>query len=92
MPNEEAEILATRALAWLAADPDLMAGFFGSTGLGPQDVAAAVTQPEGLAAIMDYIFSDDHLVLRAAEHLGVSPEKLIHARAQLPGGDLPHWT
>ena len=88
----DAELLAVRALEWLSTSPDMMVRFLAATGLAPEDVAGMADGPEGLAAVLDFILSEDDLVLGLAEALKIPPEHVVAARTQLPGGDLPHWT
>ncbi|MEM1264627.1 MAG: DUF3572 domain-containing protein [Pseudomonadota bacterium] len=92
MENPEAETVATSALAWLAEEPDRIGAFLGTTGLDPADVVAAARTPEFLGAVLDFVLSDDALVLAFASAVKVAPERVGRARAALPGGDDPHWT
>lgn len=92
MRAEEAETVALQALAWLAAEDDLLQVFLGSAGLGAGDLKARASDPEVLAAVLDFLVMDDTWVKAFAESLGRSPEDAMRARAALPGGALPHWT
>ena len=92
MNTEAAELIASQALAWLSSDSDRIGVFLGATGLSVGDLAERVVTSEGLAAVMDFILSDDEMVLNVAEHLQLKPEDILSVRQALPGGDLPHWT
>ncbi|MBK5928783.1 DUF3572 domain-containing protein [Rhodobaculum claviforme] len=90
--REIAETVALRALAWLMGPADLAETFLGASGLSPQDLRLRATEPETLAAVLDFVLMDDQWVLAFAAAEGVAPDRVARARAALPGGDLPHWT
>ncbi len=87
-----AETLALRALEWLIAQEDLWSEFLGSTGMDEADVQERATDPEFLAALLDFILINDDWVRRFCEASGYAASDPMLARAALPGGDLPHWT
>ncbi len=90
--QETAEILALRALAWLAAQEDLVNGFLAATGLSVSDLTQAAARPEMLAAVLDYLLEDESCLLAFCADQGLDPEAPMAARVFLPGGDVPHWT
>ncbi len=90
--REEAEMVALRALNWVLGPSELAEVFLGASGLAPQDLARRASEPEVLAAVLDFVLMDDAWVLALAQAEGLAPEQVIRARAALPGGELPHWT
>lgn len=92
MNKEFSETLALQALAWVAADEDVLGGFLGQTGLDINDLRTRAAEPDFLGAVLDYILSADQMVLGLATALNIAPETVVSARAALPGGDSPHWT
>lgn len=90
--TEQSETLAIRALAWLAAQDDLMSVFMGSTGLSTDDLKARAADPEFLASVLDFLMIDDQWVIRFCDGEGLPYDEPMRARQGLPGGDLPHWT
>ena len=60
--------------------------FLSLTGMGPQDLRAALGQPEMLAAVVAHLRSDESLLLVFSAEAGVAPEQLIAAE-RLLGGD-----
>lgn len=92
MTPDKAETFALNALAWLAADEELLGGFMGLTGLAFDDVRNRAGDAEFLGAVLDYILSDDSLVLALADAVQVAPEQVAAARISLPGGAQFHWT
>lgn len=90
--QESAHTLALQALAFVVSDPETAGGFLAQGGLSPDELAARAGDPDLLAAVMDFLLSEDRLVLDFAAAAGVPPEAVLSARAVLPGGDAPHWT
>ena len=62
-----AETLGLKALAWLAARPDALARFFSASGLGAADLRARASEPDVLAAVVDYLLSHDELAMGFCE-------------------------
>jgi hypothetical protein len=88
----EAEVLAVRVLAWLAADTGRIGRFLALSGAGPAELRARAAEPEFLGFVLDYLLADEAALLAFAAAEGVRPELAMRARAALPGGDLPDWT
>lgn len=92
MQREAAETLALRALAWLAADDDLLGRFLGASGAAPGDLAASASDPRFLGSVLDFVLTDDVLVMTFCDAAGYPYPAPMQARAALPGGEVPHWT
>ena len=90
--QESAEVLALQALAWLAGNEDLLPTFLGSTGASEADVRAGASDPEFLGAVLDFLMMDDAWVVQFCDTHGIAYERIMPARAALPGGDQVHWT
>ncbi|MDH2325296.1 DUF3572 domain-containing protein [Cereibacter sp. SYSU M97828] len=90
--REQAEKIAIGALAWLAAQPDLLPEFLASTGASADNLRHAALQPEFLGAVLDFILAEDARVVAYCDEAGIRYPEPMRARAVLPGGDLPHWT
>jgi hypothetical protein len=90
--QEHADAMALQGLAWLLQDPALRAAFLDDSGLTPGDLKNALTSRSFLAAVMDFLLADEARVLAFCAAQGLSADAPLRARAQLPGGDLPHWT
>ncbi len=90
--QEAAETLALDVLAWLAADADLSGIFMGSSGLSQDDLRTRAGEPELLAAVLDFVLMDDAWVMAYCDGRGVPYDRLMQARAALPGGEQVHWT
>jgi hypothetical protein len=92
VPEEAAVVIALRALGWLALDADRLGQFLAASGAGAGDLRARAADPEFLAAILDYLMSEEAWVLDFCTTEGLPPDTPHRARAALPGGDVPHWT
>ena len=83
--RQHAEALAIAALTFLAAEPERLGGFLAVTGIGPESIRTAASEPHFLAGVLDHIASDEPLLLAVAEHIGVKPEAVMRAHAALSG-------
>jgi 2-hydroxychromene-2-carboxylate isomerase len=92
MMPQMAEALGALALGWIARDRELLDAFMGAAGLSPDELRARAGDPEFLGFVLDFVLEDDERVTAVAAEAGLAPEKLLAARAALPGGDAPHWT
>ena len=62
-PVLEAESLAIKALAFLASDPERLGRFLAITGLGPETIRKAASNPGFLVAVLDYLANDETLLV-----------------------------
>ncbi len=92
MKNEQAYLIATQSLIWLAQDSELVGAFLGATGADVSDFRAKARDPEFLGFVLDFVLSADEHVLAFAASQDLQPEMVGAARAALPGGQLPNWT
>lgn len=90
--QETAESLALGALSWMISQTDIIERFLGESGLSPGDLAIAATEPEFLAAVVDFILTQDDWVIAASAALDLSATRFVELRAALPGGAVPDWT
>ena len=85
MHASDAEILALKALTFLAQSPDDLERFVALSGIAPTDLRARADDPEILAAILDYLLADDQRITGFCESLGLAPKDVHAARRALPG-------
>jgi hypothetical protein len=90
--QETAETEALTMLTWLAGQEELFAAFLASTGASVADVAAKAGQPAFLAAVVDFLLTEDAHIIGWALSTGRKPESALRIRAGLPGGDHWNWT
>ena len=90
--RESAETLALQALGWLAANDDLLPVFLGSTGASEDDLRARTGDPAFLGAVLDFLMMDDAWVMAFCDDHALPYERIMSARAALPGGEQVNWT
>ena len=83
--RDDAEDIAIRGLGFLASDPERLERFLSVTGLGPENLRSAAQEPKFLASVLDYIASDESLLVALAGHAGVAPEQVGLAHTVLAG-------
>ena len=79
----EAQETAVAALTWLAGDSERLQRFLAVSGLGPQNLRSAAANPSFLGAILDYLASDESLLVTFAAHVNLAPEAVMQARQRL---------
>ena len=87
-PREVAEIVAIQALTFVAGDPERLGAFLAETGIGPETLRTAATDPQFLASVLDFVMRDDATVKAFADASQLHPTNIAAARQVL--GD-PHW-
>lgn len=83
--REGAEVLALRALAFLAADETWLAGFVKMTGIHPEELRRRAAEPTFLGAVLDFLLANEALLIAFAEAGELPPETVGAARRRLPG-------
>ena len=76
-------MLALGALGWILTDADRASRMLALTGLTPDVLRDGVSESATLAAIITFLESHEPDLIAAAEHIGVKPESLVRARAEL---------
>jgi hypothetical protein len=83
--REGAESVAVQALAYLAGEPEQLARFLALTGIGPQVIRAAASDPQFLAGVLDFVVADEKLLVAFAEHIQMKAEAVLRAQELLSG-------
>jgi hypothetical protein len=81
--GSHAESVALAAFNRLIAEPERLAGFLSVTGLQPDTIRKAAGEPGFYAAILDYVSSDEELIVAIAAELDMDPNEIAAARARL---------
>jgi len=79
------EALAIGALGFLAAEPSRLQRFLALSGLGPHNLRQAAADAGFLAAVLDYVASDEALLVAFAARQGYDPAAVARAAASLGG-------
>lgn len=74
---------AIMALGWVLADERRADRLLSLTGLTPDQLRAGAGNPEILAEVLRFLESHEPDLIAAAEHLNISPERLISVRRSL---------
>ncbi len=85
MHSSAAQTLALKALTHLAGDGDNLLRFLRISGLEPDDLRQRAGDPELLAAVIDFLLSDEALCTGFSAAEGIDPRMLHAARRALPG-------
>jgi hypothetical protein len=83
--HDEAGAMAAEALTYLAADLPRLERFMALSGLTLETLRAAAREPGFPGAILDYLASDEPLLLAFAANAGHDPADVIRARDVLTG-------
>jgi len=87
-PAEVAEIVAIRALSFLARDPERLGQFLSESGIGPETLRASAKDPAFLAGVLDFIVRDDATVKAFSDFSQLPADTVTAAREVL--GDHRH--
>jgi hypothetical protein len=87
-PRQVAEIVAVQALSFIAGDPERLGAFLAESGIGPETLRNAASEPLFLASVLDFVMRDDATVKAFASASQLHPTNIAAARQAL--GD-PHW-
>ena len=85
MHRAAAETLALKGLGHLAADGDSLLRFLRLSGLEIADLRDRASDPELLAAVVDFLLADDKLCESFLTAEQIQPQALHAARRALPG-------
>ncbi len=81
---------AIQALAYLAENMERLEPFMAITGLEPRGLRAAAADLGFLAGVLEYLTSNEKLLVDFAGSAGINPAEIVHAREALSGPP-PDW-
>lgn len=82
-PREVAEIVAIQALSFVAGDPERLGAFLAESGIGPDTLRGAASDPRFLAHVLDFVMRDDVRVKAFAEVSKLHPTNIAAAHQAL---------
>ncbi len=88
MQASAAQTLALNALTHIACDGDILVRFLRVSGLEPDDLRQRAGDPELLAAVIDFLLSDENLCTGFLAAEGIDAKMLHAARRALPGATM----
>jgi hypothetical protein len=77
--------MALKGLAFLANSDGPLDRFMALSGAGADDLRERAGEPEFLAAVMDFLMSDEELLMTFCSETSIDPKDLQIARMALPG-------
>ncbi|MEO6842001.1 MAG: DUF3572 domain-containing protein [Bradyrhizobium sp.] len=87
-PRQVAEIVAVQALSFIAGDPERLGLFLAESGIGPETLRTAATDPHFLANVLDFVMRDDATVKAFAAVSQLHPTNIAAAHQALND---PQW-
>lgn len=87
-PREVAEIVAVQALSFIAGDPERLGLFLAESGIGPETLRNAASDPQFLASVLDFVMRDDATVKAFASVSQLDPTNIAAAHQALND---PRW-
>lgn len=90
--RDPADVVALKAVAWLASNEALLPVFLGSTGASEADMRTGLEDPDFQGSVLDFLLMDDAWIAAFCDAQGYDYDLPHRARMQLPGGAQVHWT
>ena len=81
--ERDAAAIAISALSHIATDEQILDRFLALTGLDPAALREVAGQRSFIAGVLDFVLSDDDLVIAVAEGQDIPPEAIMAARQSL---------
>lgn len=81
--REVAEIVAIQALSFVAGEPQRLGAFLAESGIGPETLRQAATDPQFLVSVLDFVLRDDETVKAFAAASQLHPTNIAAARQAL---------
>lgn len=85
LDRDGAEALALQMLTFLLTEPERLSRFLALTGISLADLRQDALTPELQTATLDYLLSDESLLLTFCQESGIPPETVAPAYALLGG-------
>ncbi|MEO0544234.1 MAG: DUF3572 domain-containing protein [Pseudomonadota bacterium] len=86
---ESDEALAGAALSWIAADGEQISRFMALTGIEPDQIRAAASQPGFLSGVLEFLMGHEPTLLRFCEENDIAPQHVQMAYKRLSGAPVP---
>lgn len=91
LSTDDADTLALQGLTFIASESQRLARFLSLTGLSPSDLKNWGTQPTMALAVLEYLMSDESLLLVFAAEQGIPPQSVATALERLAGTHGRDW-
>ena len=91
MNPDRAETIALQALAWIAADEELLPQLAGATGASLGDARSRAQDPAFLAGILEFLTLEDRWIQRFCDDHDLPYDVPLKALMSLPGQQRDEW-
>ncbi|TNC74641.1 DUF3572 domain-containing protein [Rubellimicrobium roseum] len=91
MTPDRAETVALQALAWIAADEELLPQLAGATGMSLGDAKDRAQDPVFLAGILEFLCMEDRWIRRFCDDNDLPYDLPMKALMSLPGQQRDEW-
>ncbi|MEL6875086.1 MAG: DUF3572 domain-containing protein [Pseudomonadota bacterium] len=81
--EQQAELLALKALSWVLEDEDRASRLLALTGLDPRQLRSGLEDPALLSSLLGFLANHEPDLLACAEAIDVPPEQLAAAAGYL---------
>ncbi len=81
--EQQAELLALRALSWVLEDEDRASRLLALTGLDPRQLRSGLEDPALLSSLLGFLANHEPDLVACAEAIDVPPEQLAVAAGYL---------
>jgi hypothetical protein len=88
-PGERARVFALDALIYIANDQNELARFLAETGFNPADLRSMAHEPGFAAAMLDYLRSNEPLLIAFAAAHGIAPTAIEMVQQSLEQSSPP---
>ncbi len=85
-PTEQAELLAIKAISFIAEDDDRISRFLALSGVDAGDIRGRMADPVFLGGVLDYFLQYEPDLIEFAQWAEVDPMLPMKLRHLLPGG------
>lgn len=88
LSREEAEVIALKALGFLANDPARLGRFLALSGVDPTDIRQAAASPQFLAGLLQHLLEDESLLMTFTAEQDLDPRlPALAAQTLIPSFD-----
>ena len=86
--SSEAEILALHVVAFITERDNVLQQLISQTGMTPSTLRERTNDPEFLAGVVDFLLSNEQLLLEFCKFEKLAPARLLRIRQELPGATM----
>lgn len=87
MERAQAEEIAIRALAYIAADQELLPRFLNISGIDASEIRQAASTPGFLAGVIQFILAHEPTLIAFSQASDMPPQRVAAAVRSLPFGE-----